>query len=162
MPVTPATPTARATPGGLAQISGFPTQVTIAADTDIEFWEKAVTPPGYDGGEPIDITTMFNTVYRTKSPGNLIEVTPISITAAWDPILYTSLLSVINVSTVITVTFPDGSTVALYGYVQKAEPQEVSKEDSDQPEIAITIQPTSWDGLGFEAAPVVAEVSGTP
>ena len=74
------TPTARATPVGRKLKEGFPVKITIAADTDISFWEKSVTPVGFDGGDSIDQSTMFNTRYRTKAARTLIDTTDVTVT----------------------------------------------------------------------------------
>lgn len=155
-------PTTRVDPvsGGIPLYDGFSTKVTVSGDTDIAFFEKSITPPSIDGGEAIDITTMFNSTWRTKVPRSLMELGDVSVTAAYDPVLYTELQSVINVNCTITVEFSDGSTLAFFGYVRTADFQEVS--EGEQPEIQVTITPTNWDPANFiEAGPAVAETAGT-
>lgn len=153
-------PTSRTTPTGIPLRDGHSTLITIAADVDINFWEKTVQPPGMDGGDPVDATTMHNTTYRVQRPNSLITLTEVTATVAYDPVAYTEIQSVLNTETTITITFSDGSTVAFYGFLRTFEPQDA--EEGEQPEAEITITPTNWDPTNnVEAGPAVAEVSGT-
>lgn len=154
------TPTTRVTPGGIKLKDGYRALVTFATDTDFSIWEKSVTPPGLDGGEPIEQTTMWNDQLRTFSPRALITMMPHSFVGAYDPALYTQALSLINVETTITVRFKDGSTLAFYGFLQKFEPQELT--EGSQPLAAVTVVPTNYDHVNnVEAAPVLTSVAGT-
>lgn len=152
--------TARTTPTGIKLDDGYQTLVAFAADPDICFWEKSVTPPGMDGGDPVDTTTMLNETYRTRSPRALVTMTECQLTAAYDPNLYTTILLLLNVETSITVHFPDGSTVAFYGFLQKFSPK--AHTEGAQPEADITIVPTNQDPTtGAETPPAIANVAGT-
>lgn len=152
--------TVRSSPSGIKLKDGFSTKITFATDDNIEFWEKSVKPPGIDGGDSIPQTTMHNTAWRTMAPRQLKTLTESSTTVAYDPVLYTSILALINVETTITVTFPDGSTLAFYGFLQKFEPSEL--KEGEQPEASVTITPTNFDPTNHvEAAPVLASVAGT-
>lgn len=154
------TPTARTTPPGIPLRDGHPTKITIAADVNIDFWEKSIQPPGIDGGDPINMTTFFNTTWRVMRPRTLATLTEVSLTALYDPIVYDQIVAIINQETTITITFNDGSTVAFFGFLQTFEPQEV--EDGEAPEAEITIQPTNWDASNsVEAGPAVSSVAGT-
>lgn len=154
------TPTARQTPAGIKLDDGYQTLVTFAAVPTISFWEKTVTPPGLDGGDGIDTTTMWNSDWRTKSPRSLVTMTDFTMTAAYDPNLYNSILSLLNRETTVTVTFPDGSTLAFYGFLKSFEPDSLS--EGEQPVCTITVVPTNQDPTtGAEQAPVLTSVSGT-
>lgn len=155
------TPTARSTPAGIMLRDGFSTLLTCALDADIEFWEKEVQPIGFDGGDPVDQTTMHNTTVRTKAPRTLIDVTEATVTAAYDPVMLDRILTLLNVATTWTITHPDGSTWAFYGYLRVAQPQ--AHTEGNQPEMNINIEPTNTDAANSfaEAVPVVASVAGT-
>lgn len=154
------TPTARGTPAGIPLREGFHAKITLAANTTISFWEKTVDPPGLDGGPPIDQTTQFNTLYRTKWPRTLIDVNAINIPdAAYDPNLYTQVLTIINTNTVITVSFQDGSTLAFYGYLQSFNPN--PQREGEQPSCSLVFVPTNMDSSYAEQAPVMTSVAGT-
>lgn len=154
------TPTVRGTPSGIKLKDGFRTKITFATDDNIEFWEKSVKPPGIDGGDSIPQTTMHNVDWRTMSPRQLKTLTESTTTVAYDPLLYTSILALVNVETTVTVTFPDGSTLAFYGFLQKFEPGDL--KEGEQPEATVTITPTNFDPTNHvEAAPVLTNVAGT-
>lgn len=157
---TAPSPTPRTTPTGIKLDDGYQTLITPAANADVNFWEKTVKPPGLDGGDPTNTTTMHNVTYRTQSPKALITMTEMTLTVAYDPVMYTEALALINVETTYTVTFPDGSTLAFYGYLQSFEPGDHT--EGEQPEATITIQPTNQDPTdGSEQAAVLTNVTGT-
>lgn len=154
------TPTERQTPTGIMLENGHPTLVTLSALPSISFWEKEVTPPGMDGGDEIDQTTMFNVAFTTSAPRKLKTMTEMSLTASYDPVVYTNLLAVINVKQTITVTYPDGSTEAFFGFVKNSEKDALV--NGTQPSMTITIMPTNADpNDGTEQAPAYDDVSGT-
>ena len=121
----PATDLSRTDPTsvGIALQDGFATQIAFAIDPDIEFWERSVTPPEYDGGDPIETATMFNSAFRTKAPRKLISVGDVSIVAVYDPVLYEQGKAIINVETTVNVIFPDGSVLGFFGYLRSFAPQ---------------------------------------
>lgn len=156
----PPTTTARTTPSGIKLTDGYQTLIAPAADPNIAFWERTVQPPGMDGGDMIDTTTMHNTTYRTMSPRSLITLTDMSVTAAYDPNIFNEILSILNVETSWTVHFPDGSTYDFFGALRTLEPSE--NTEGEMPELTITISPTNQDPqTKAEAAPVLTSVSGT-
>lgn len=149
----------RTTPGGLPLRDGFASIIGFAGDPDIGLWEKASTPPGDDIGDAIDTTTFWNTIYRTKWPRTLIEVTDGSFTCAYDPLVRTQILAQIGVNQEISVMFNDGSTWAFWGFLKSFVPQEVS--DGEQPEAAVEFVITNTDDTFLEQGPVVDAVAGT-
>lgn len=160
------TPTTRGTPDGIKLKDGYSTKITLSLDTTIEFWEKTVKPPGMDGGDKIDQTTMLNDDWRTFASRSLITLTDSTIKAAYDPNLYNAILGLVNVqkigssAQIITVTFPDGSTLAYYGFLQSFEPDEMV--EGTQPTATIVLAPTNYDPVNnVEAAPVLTSVAGT-
>ncbi len=147
--------TARQTPAGTALDDGFSTKIAFAADPDVSFWEKTVTPPGVEGGDAIEQTTMFNTAWRTFAARALKTLTDSSVTAAYDPKVYDQIIALINVEGLITVHFPDASTIDFYGFLKDFTPGENS--EGEQPEADITIIATNINpSTGAEAAPVYA------
>lgn len=154
------TPTARTTPTDRKLPDGYQSKITIASDVDINLFEKTTRPPGLDGGEPIEQTTMFNSDYRTFAARQLITLTTTAYKCAYSPLAVSELLAVINVNTTITQSFFDGSTLAYYGYVQKVDFDELV--EGTQPMCTVTIVPTNTDPSDLsEAGPVVTNVSGT-
>lgn len=137
------TTTTRSTPVGVPLDDGYSTKIALANDPDISFWEKTVKPPGLDGGDAIDTTTMHNSTYRTFASRALSTMTDITITAAWDPQCYDSVLAQINVEQSITVHFPNGDRLDLYGFLRTFEPQD--HVEGTHPEVNLTITPTNQD-----------------
>ena len=130
---------------------GYPTRIDFASDADVNLWEKVVQPPGMDGGGAINISTMLNATYRTNAPKSLISMSESTFTAAYDPAVYTDIISLINVNNLITITFPDTSTLAFYGFLNLFEPGDM--EEGEHPEAEVTVIPT-LQTLGVETAPV--------
>ena len=137
---------------------GFSTTVNITG-AGVTFFEIETQPPGLDGGEPINITTMRNTALRTRAPRHLYDVTPVSIRAAYDPTVIDTIKSIINSNRSIVTTMPDGATITWWGYLQRFIPE--PNREGQQPVAAITLVPTNLNGTGVETAPVVVEGSGT-
>lgn len=137
---------------------GYPTTVDLTG-AGVTFWEKSVQPPGFDGGEPIDTTTMRNSTVRTKAPRSLYDVTPVQIQAAYDPTVYDTISAQINVNQVIVTTMPDGATITWWGYLKSFIPE--ANEEGKEPMAAITLIPTNVNGSGEETVPVVDPGSGT-
>ena len=155
----PAT-TARVDPVGIRLDDGYQTLLAFEADPDISMWEKTVQPPGMDGGDEIDTTTMHNSTFRTRAARALITLTESSTTVAYDPDLFNQIINIINVSASITVHFPDGSTLDFYGFLRTFEPQD--HEEGAQPEAVINITPTNCDpSNNVEEPPVLTSVTGT-
>lgn len=153
------TATARGTPAGLMLKDGYSTKITFASRPTVEFWEKMLTPPGYDSGDKIAQSTMFNTRYRTYEPRSLIDVTDSTIKAAWNPLLYSTILNLVGIKDTISFTFPDGSTLAFYGFLKSFVPDQM--EEGKQPEATLVIVANNRDSSLVEQAPVETDVAGT-
>lgn len=158
--MTAPSPTPRVTPTGNMLENGYQSLITLAVDTNIDIWEKTATPPGYDGGEPINITTMHNQNVITKDLNALFEVTDLTIVAAYARLTYTQLLSVINVNTTVTFWFPDGGSWCAFGGVRSAIPS--ANERGSQPEMTVVIAITNVDpATGAEELPVTSSGVGS-
>lgn len=154
------TPTARQSPTGIKLETGHQVLITFARDPDFSLWEKVVTPPGMEGGDAIDITTQHNTAWRTFAPRKLKQMSESQFTAGYDPNFYSQGLSLLNQRDTVTVTFPDGSTIAAYGYLKTFTPN--GMQDGEFPEATCMVVITNYDHVNkVEAAPVVTSVSGT-
>lgn len=151
--------TVRGTPEGIKLGDGFSTKLTLERNPTIALWERTVTPPGIEGGDAVDNTTMHNVTWRTMSPRKLKTLTEVSSSAAYDPIIYEDVVDQVNINQVITCTFPDGSTLAFWGFVKSFIPGE--NQEGTMPEGTLTIVPTNRDDDGVEQAPVLVEVAGT-
>ena len=152
-------PTPRSTPLGLPLRDGFGTMVTFGDEAAMSIWEKETTPPGKDGGDAINTTTFHNTARQTKWPRALLEDTDTSGVCAYDPDVETELETLINDNMEITITFNDGTTKAVWGYLKEFAPQ--SHTDGDMPEANFVVVITNTDDAFAEQAPVVAAVAGS-
>jgi hypothetical protein len=129
---------------------GFSTLITFAADDDVAFWEKTVQPPGVDGGDGIDQTTMHNTAWRVMRARQLKTLTDVAVVAAYDPKVYDEIIALVNVEGSITCLFPNNDTLDFYGYLKEFTPQ--VHEEGTQPEANIVIVCTNWDPSANEEA----------
>ena len=131
---------------------GFPTTISFADNPSVRFYEKEVTPPGIDGGGEIETTTMRNVSWRTKNPKQLRTLSECSFVAAYDPVVYNDIVSMVNVNQLITITFPDDSTLAFWGWLDSFKPGK--NAEGEQPTAGVTIIPSNQDADGAEIAPV--------
>lgn len=131
---------------------GYQTLISFAADTNILFYEKEVTPPEVDGGGEVDTTTMLNATWRTKQPKALKTLGNAGATVAYDPACYPEVVALINVNNLITVTFPDGDTLAFWGWLNKFTPG--SNKEGEQPTAEVEIIASNQNDSGVETAPV--------
>lgn len=158
--MTAPAPTVRATPNGRKLKTGFKSLITFARVPDLAIFEMAVTPPGFDGKEPVDTTTMHNTVWDTMAPRKLVKMTNIKGKCAYDPKVWSDILSCLNIEDTITKRWSDGSTIAAFGFLNKFDPDEESEDKMPTASFEIVITNTD-PTTGAEQAPVVNAVSGT-
>ncbi len=154
------TSTVRSTPAGKFLENGYSTKVAFARDPDVSVWEKTVKAPGQDGGDPIDISTMFNSRHRTKAPRGLMMASDVTMVCAYDPNAQPQLEELINQPGSISLHYPDGSRLDFFGYLRQYEFAEHS--DGNFPEVTLTIVETDWDPVNdVEVGPVMTQVAGT-
>ena len=133
---------------------GFSTIITLGTTGAVKLYEKTVTPPGIDGGGPNDTTTMRNTALRTKKPKKLKTMTTMSFTAAYDPAVYSEIFDEINVNQLITITFPDGSTLAVWGWLNAFTPNEITEGEQPTAEASFELSNENSADPPVEVAPV--------
>lgn len=127
---------------------GFKTTISFALQPAVKFWEKEVTPPSLQGGGATATSTMRNNLLRTFAPKKLITMGESSATCAWDPAVYPQLLTMINKNQLITVTFPDGDTVAFWGWLDDFTPG--PNVEGEQPTADITVICSNQNDAGVE------------
>lgn len=144
--------TVRIAPVGIRLGDGYQSLITFDADPNVSLWEKTVKPPGVDGGDAIDTTTMWNEVVRTKSSRALKEMTDGGMSCGYDPRVLDQIIALINVETLITTLFPDGSRWEAYGFLKSAEPNNL--EEGTFPILDCVIVYTNTDPAdGSESLP---------
>jgi hypothetical protein len=131
---------------------GFSTLIAFSNYPSVSFWEKEVTPPGMEGGGANEISTMRNTTWRTKAPKSLVSLTDCSFTAAYDPVVYDDVVAMINENQLITITFPDGATLAFWGWLDNFTPN--ANVEGEQPTASCVIIPSNQSDSYAEKAPV--------
>mgnify|MGYP001221696046 FL=1 len=130
---------------------GFGIAITFAGHNfSLVLDPTSITPPGVEGGDPIDTTTHSNIAYRTKHPRSLKEITDASMTVVYDPGAWTSIVAAINDNTLITFTFPDASSLAVYGYLKSFTPNEYVEGEQATAECVIVV---TNDSEGTETGP---------
>lgn len=131
---------------------GFSTIITLANIPTVKIFEKEITPPGISAGGATDTTTMRNDTWRTMAPKMLKTLTAASATVAFATNAIPVLMGQISVKQLITVTFPDQSTLAFWGWIDEFTPS--AFVEGEQPTATITIQPSNTDDNDQEVAPV--------
>lgn len=149
------------TPAGIKIDDGFSTKIAFDRGVNVSLWEKSVKPNGIDGGDKIDTTTMRNAAYRTFRSRSLITLTDSTFKCAYDPNVYNTIItSLVNQNGTITFFYPDGSTLALYGYLKSFEADDLV--EGTQAEATVTVVATNFDPVNHvEAGPVLTSVAGT-
>jgi len=132
---------------------GMTIQVSISGIT-ANIDPKSITPPGITNGDEIDTTTQSNSAYKTKYPRKLLEVSDASFTAAWNIAGWDELTSVVGQNGEIVFTFPDDSTLTVWGYLKEFTPGEFA--EGEMPVADATIVITNENSSGTETAPVVS------
>jgi len=133
---------------------GFGITITFAGhDFSLVLDPTSITPPGVDGGDPIDTTTHSNTAYRTKHPRSLKEITDASMTVVYDPDAWADIEAAINDNVAITFNFPGASNgqVVVYGYLKSFTPNEYVEGEQATAECVIVV---TNDNAGTETGPV--------
>lgn len=154
------TVTSRVDPPGIPLDDGYRTTIAFARDPNINFWEKTVQPPGIDGGDAIDTTTMHNDTWRTMRARALKTLTTASCKVAYDPAVFSEISELINQEGAITIHLPDLSTISFFGYLKSFQPAEL--QEGTQPEATVEIICTNWDPTNdVEAGPAISSVAGT-
>ncbi len=160
MPVVPPSPTVRQAPTGRRIPDGFITYITFASQPALGVWEVKAKPKGGDGGEPIDISTMHNVRFHTMYPRSLVKHTDSVTSCGIDPDAISLLDTQLDKPDTITTTFPDGTSDAYYGYLQKYEFTEFSI--GEFPMVNLTIMPMNYDATNNnEQGPVYSPAAGT-
>ena len=120
---------------------GFKTLISFANGPTLEFYEKEVTPPGIDGGGPIDTTTMRNDEWRTMSPKQLKTLTEMSVVVAYATDLYQDIRAQINDNQIITIVFPDNSELQFWGWLNSFTPGALV--EGEQPTATLSVHPSN-------------------
>lgn len=154
------TATTRTTPTGKILEDGFSTKIAFSRVPGVNFWEKSVKPPGVDGGEKIDITSMHNTLEKTFAARRLVQPIDPTVKAFYDPGVLSQIYQLVNQPGSVTFRFSDGTTWTRWGYLQSFDPDELTEGEAPMASIKIAI--TNYDPTNdVEASYVLTDVTGT-
>lgn len=131
------------------------TVVTITPDggTDFVMEYITITPPGWDGGDAIDTTTLSNITYKTKMAAKLIDIGNMSFTAELDPTKIHA--APINSPATIEVDIPEVGVWTFRGHLKSITPNELTVGERATCSGEIIITNTLADGA-TESAPTWA------
>lgn len=126
-----------------------PSGTTMTITTGNTTWSVfgvGITPPAWDGGDAIDITTLGNTEFRTKMAQTLKDIGECSFSCHYDPSVFAS--APINQNGTITITIPNWGALTFYGYLRSLTPQELVVGDAAKMDGTIVVTNTSISGTG--------------
>jgi hypothetical protein len=106
---------------------------------------------GVDGGDPIDVTCLGNTLWETKQPQALISAMDIPFTAEYHPSDLPTVIGEINKNQLLTIQFYDASNITFWGFLKSFEPKEASKGEEWQGSGVLVV--TNLNAVGAEVAP---------
>lgn len=137
---------------------GYQTTIIIANLPDVKLFEVDVTPPSLEAGGVIDTTTMRNATWRTMAGRSLKTLGQMQATVAFASGALEDVLGELGTNQLITIVFPDGSTLAFYGHIESFTPNAFT--EGEMPTAALVVQPTLvHPTTGAETAPVYSFTS---
>lgn len=142
------------TPTGTFLKDGHSTVVSFTTPANVKFSELTVQPPGYTLGGGIPTTGMRNTRVRTQAPKKLVSVGASKITAKYNPVALEDCYALLGVNQLITITHPDNSTTAAWGWLEEFVPGE--NEEGNLPIADLLIEWSNENASGVETKPVSA------
>jgi hypothetical protein len=140
--------------------NGYGARLVFSSNPTVPFEEVEVTPPGWEGGEPLDLSNHHNKKYRTKAPRRLIDMTDAELTVNYSTDMVGDIEGLVNHHDTITVWWPDNAHVAFYGYLRTFKPGRLV--DGEKPSATVTVVVTNTDPATCkEAGPTWVASTGT-
>ncbi len=132
---------------------GYQTLISFALAPGILFKEKEVQPPGLDSNGEVDTTTMRNIRWRTKQPKHLITATDVNFKASYDPAVFQTIINdLIGKNNILSVLFPDGSVVEVWGWLDKFVPD--TNKEGEFPLADCVFHCSNQDNNNVEQPPI--------
>lgn len=116
-----------------------------------------ITPPAWDGGDAIDITTLGNTTVKTKLAQTLKDIGECSFSAHYDPSIFAS--APINTNGHVVITIPNWGALTFQGYLRSLTPSALVVGDAAKMDGVIVVTNTVITGVG--ANRVITETAPT-
>lgn len=129
---------------------GYQVLFSFSLNVNINLWERSITPPGLDGTGPIEVATMRVDDLRIRAPKSLATITEMTMVCAYEPLVYNEFYAIMQIIGSMTVTFPDGSTLDLPGWLDKFMPTEMT--EGNMPVANVTFYPSMMDEDYVETA----------
>lgn len=126
--------------------SGTTMTITPDSGTAWTVYGIEITPPAWDGGDAIDITTLGNTAVKTKMAQTLKDIGEVAFSCHYDPSIFAS--APINVNSTVAITIPNWGTITLKGYLRSLTPQALTVGDAAKMDGSITVTNTTITGTG--------------
>jgi hypothetical protein len=140
-------------------VDGYQSLLGIANLGSVNIEIISINLPGINGGGEIDLTTMSNAAYRTRGSKSLKSMDTITATVAYSTDAYEDILGEVNTVQLFTITNPDTTTLALYGWMDTFVPS--AYEEGSRPTATLTIVPGLRHSTTFaETAPAYTIPSG--
>ena len=137
--------------------SGTILTITPESGTPWTVYGTEITPPAWDGGDAIDITTLGNTEFRTKMAQTLKDVGECSFTVHYDPSVFAA--APINKNGTVVITIPNWGSLTFKGYLRSLTPQALVVGDAARMDGTIVVTNTTISGVG--ASRVITETAPT-
>lgn len=130
---------------------GYATTIDLGG---VVIWELESTPPGIDGGNPINVTSMRNTLWETQLPKTLKKLTMAKFKCAFAGEAYNTLNALINVNRPMVITLPDGKRISAWGWLRKFIPDPL--KEGEQPTADVEIEFSLVNNAGVLTVPTIA------
>jgi len=130
---------------------GFKTLIGFSLNGTVLFEEIEVTPFGYAGGGGIEVSTMRNTRARTKVGKQLLDVTDMALTVAYDPTKEVAIRTMMQSNQQITVTLPTGNTKVFWGFLDEFQPG--PHVEGERPTADVVLIASNRNNSGVETLP---------
>lgn len=146
------------TPLGAKMPEGFRCKLSFGRLTTFAFWARELTPAPVNNGNALDVTTFYNTLFKTKRPQVLYEVGDIQAVGLWDADIFkdAQYKALLGLESNISILFPQGSTFSVFGYLQSITPSRMTH--GEVPMTTINVVVTNWDYVNHvEAGPAYAD-----
>lgn len=137
---------------------GFSTTIELELAPTVKLYEKEITPPNITGGGGIETTTMRNTAWKTKAPKKLKMMGQVHTVCAYATDCIPVLFAQIQVNQRLTITFADGSSLRIWGWLDEFTPGAFKPDE--QPTATVIFVPSMRDDNGAEVAPLYIDPPG--
>jgi hypothetical protein len=120
--------------------NGFKTTIVIDGISAL-FEPVDITPASLTADDAVEQTNMLNNNWRTFLGGALLTMGDISITVHYSVAAFDQIKNILRQNRVVTVRFPDGSSLLTYCIIQGFEPSALTI--NEKPTATLTLKPSN-------------------